>query len=90
MDVQTEARSLLEEFEQLTSSQRVARMVKLGAKSIQDENTEALLGHLASKTPYEQLLCLEACHGSRDLNFAKQVASVSNISFSAIIIVAQH
>jgi len=77
MDVQTEARSLLEEFEQLTSSQRVARMVKLGAKSIQDENTEALLGHLASKTPYEQLLCLEACHGSRDLNFAKQVASSS-------------
>ena len=77
MDVQTQARSLLEELDQLTNSERVARMVRLGAKSRHDENMEALLGHLASRSPYEQLLCLESCHGSRNLTFAEQIASSS-------------
>ncbi|KAH9213074.1 hypothetical protein DL95DRAFT_390878 [Leptodontidium sp. 2 PMI_412] len=78
MNVQAEARSLLEEFDQLSNSARVARMVRLGAESRLNPNVRALINHLESQSLYEQLLSLESCHGSRELSFAKQIVSSSS------------
>ncbi|KAH7348776.1 hypothetical protein BKA65DRAFT_501401 [Rhexocercosporidium sp. MPI-PUGE-AT-0058] len=81
MNVQAKAQSLLEKFDRLTNSERVARMVRLGAESRLDQNVKALINHLESQSLYEQLLSLESCHGSRDLSFAKQVVSASSSKY---------
>ncbi|KAK0125917.1 hypothetical protein ONS95_007541 [Cadophora gregata] len=78
MDVQAEAQSLLGELEKLTYTERVARMVRLGAESRQNQSVKVLISHLASKSPYEQLLSLKSCHGSRDITFAKHIIELSS------------
>ncbi|KAG4440812.1 hypothetical protein IFR05_003684 [Cadophora sp. M221] len=78
MDIEAEAGDLLEEFGQLNNSERVARMVRLGAESRQNPNLRELINHLESQSLYEQLLSLESCHGSRDLSFAKKIVSSSS------------
>lgn len=66
---------MLQECEPLTHSERVKQMVELGKKSRKEPAAEALVSSLSRGSPYEQLLSLKTCHGSRDVGVAIQLLS---------------
>ena len=57
---------LLQEFQRLSHSERVQRMVDLGRRARSDTEAAAVLTSLEHGGFYERWLALQACYGSRD------------------------
>jgi hypothetical protein len=57
---------LLQEFQRLSYSERVQRMVDLGRRARSDTEAAAVLTSLEHGGFYERWLALQACYGSRD------------------------
>ena len=53
-------------------------MVELGRKSRQEPAAKSLIATLSRGSPYEQILTLTTCHGSRDVAVAKQLLSANS------------
>ncbi|KAI9790872.1 MAG: hypothetical protein M1835_000674 [Candelina submexicana] len=71
MDIKT----LLEECEQLDHNGRMQRMIQLGQTSINNASDKAIIQGLLEGSLYEQILGLQTCHGSRNVQPALQALS---------------
>jgi hypothetical protein len=69
-------KTLLARFERLPYDERMKNLVQIGRESITNPHSQSLVSALASSSiycPYEQLLAIETCFGSRDISLAFRI-----------------
>jgi len=77
MDKQT----ILSRFERLPYDERMKNLVQIGRESINNPHSRSLITDLSTGSPYcpyEQLLAIETCFGSRDMSVAFKVLNGSS------------